>query len=435
MKKRIWKIWLALVVCLVIVAPVWARIITVEVTGVVEGVATHGGLALDGSVVIGSIMTGTTTYDTDTPDQHPNVLYGEYELISISMTVGNYTFTHDPMSSTSAFFEVHILSSNSYSYGLRSRDPRFDGTIYINGLPKTSEDLDWQYSGLHLMQLVYPDSIITDELPTSFPDISTFTRERYFGVGIDSPSEVPGFAIWGEITSLTVVPEPATTYYVDALNGDDDNDGLSPETAFATIQKSIDSAVNGDTILVAPGTYTGPGNRDIDFYGLAITVRSESGPENCIIDCNGSDANPHRGFYFHSDEDANSILAGFTITNGYGLKDRKFAGLMRSVGGAIFCDASSPTIANCIISGNSAERVGGGIYCEHSSPTITNCTISGNWVTWEWATGGGIYCWNASSDITNCIISSNSAGRGGGICCDHSSLMINHCIIGRIGNR
>ncbi len=48
-------------------------------------------------------------------------------------------------------------------------------------------------------------------------------------------------------------------------------------------------------MLVADGIYTGEGNRDIDFLGKAITVRSENGPESCIIDCQGSEADPHRG--------------------------------------------------------------------------------------------------------------------------------------------
>lgn len=51
-----------------------------------------------------------------------------------------------------------------------------------------------------------------------------------------------------QVTPLT------TVYYVNALTGNDANDGLSPETAFATIQRAIDTTQDGDTVVVAPGT-------------------------------------------------------------------------------------------------------------------------------------------------------------------------------------
>jgi hypothetical protein len=88
-------------------------------------------------------------------------------------------------------------------------------------------------------------------------------------------------------------------------------DGSADYTA---IHAGIDAASNGDTVLVADGTYTGAGNRDIDFLGKAITVKSAGGPENCIIDCEGSPSDQHRGFYFHNGEGPDSVLDGFTIT-------------------------------------------------------------------------------------------------------------------------
>ncbi len=183
---------------------------------------------------------------------------------------------------------------------------------------------------------------------------------------------------------------------------------------YPTIQQAIDAAYDGDTVIVADGTYTGEGNRDIDFLGKAITVRSESGPNNCVIDCNSTEGKSHKGFYFHTAEDTNSVLEGFTITNGFG------------PGGGILCLNSSPLINNCTITGNSSEYDSGGICFENSSAIITNCTISNN----SAREGGGISCFQSSVVITNCTISDNSAEDiGGGIFCYNSSPRITDCTL------
>ncbi|UCC21830.1 MAG: hypothetical protein JSW23_08440, partial [Planctomycetota bacterium] len=181
---------------------------------------------------------------------------------------------------------------------------------------------------------------------------------------------------------------------------------------FDSIQEAIDASDYRDIVIVQQGTYTGLGNRDIDFRGLAITVRSTN-PNNpnvvaaTVIDCQGSELEPHRGFYFHNSEDTDSILDGLTITNGY-VSDS----WPDDSGGGIICYYnSSPTIKNCIVTNNTAEHHGGGIYSYSSSPTLINCMFNVNSAGWN---GGGMHNGPSSPNLINCIFTKNTSGSYGG---------------------
>ncbi|MHC4154165.1 MAG: right-handed parallel beta-helix repeat-containing protein [Planctomycetota bacterium] len=206
---------------------------------------------------------------------------------------------------------------------------------------------------------------------------------------------------------------------------------LHVPSEYSTIQAAIDAAMPSDTVIVADGIYTGPGNRDIDFKGKAITVRSENGPFNCTIDCGGSSTEPHRGFRFHSGEGSTAVVSGFTITNGYGPDEA--AVWSDPAGGAIYCQDSDPTISRCIITGNSSGccGAGAGIACVRSSLTIRDCIISGNGPA---RYGGGVWFRESGPMISHCTVTGNTAA--GGIWCHHlTTATISHCILwGNIGS-
>jgi len=200
---------------------------------------------------------------------------------------------------------------------------------------------------------------------------------------------------------------------------------------YPTIQAGIDAARTDDIVLVADGTYTGDGNKNLDFKGKAITVRSKNGPESTIIDCEGSGS----GFYFHSHENIGAVVKGFTIKNGdsSGIYcDNNSSPLIEGniitnnsasqYGGGISCfNNSFPTIQDNEITYNSASQYGGGISCSNnSSPTIQNNEIAYNLAN---SYGGGIGCYYYSSPtIQNNKITYNSASPyGGGIGCHFSS--------------
>ena len=195
---------------------------------------------------------------------------------------------------------------------------------------------------------------------------------------------------------------------------------------YPTIQAAVNASRNGDIVLVADGIYTGNGNRDIDYKGKAITVRSENGPENCIIDCQATSSDPHRGFYFNNSEDRKSIVDGFTIKNGF----QDGSGWLNVTGAGIICWQTSPTIKNCVISQCSAWG-GAAIYCSNwNNPnvgsSITNCVIKNN------TSGaiGAIGFKDSTAVISDCEIIDNISSSGG-IDFERTNIVIENCYIAR----
>jgi|GEM_PF-511419 len=189
------------------------------------------------------------------------------------------------------------------------------------------------------------------------------------------------------------------------------------------IQAAIDSSSHGDTVLVAAGTYTGDGNRDLDFGGRNIIMLAEDGPETTIIDCEGTSLEPHRGLSFHRGEDTTAVVDGFTIRNGYG---PVIYGA--SHGGGILCDfASSPIIRNCVFENNQAGY-GGGLCLVKCAIRVYNCVFKNN----SAQEGGGVFSIIAQGEILleNCFFYGNEAiNNGGAVSSLFSSMVIENATL------
>ncbi len=254
---------------------------------------------------------------------------------------------------------------------------------------------------------------------------------------------------------------PATTYVVRP-------DGTGD---FPTIQAAIDAAVNGDTIELTNGSFTGDGNRDISVVGKAITIRSQSGdPENCIIDCQGVGWGIYLGW-----TTGRSKLEGFMVTRGQadsggGVTDDSYPGadiadcifyrnsaafvgggvmsrgeaaaLVRckfvenssgEFAGGFFSGSNGPTHAtldDCQFIGNTASRFGGAVFLDAVYPmregSIRNCTFVGNR---SLGRGGAVYVTSQSPTIEHCTFAYNAAATGGVVDCPWSAPTIRNSII------
>lgn len=198
---------------------------------------------------------------------------------------------------------------------------------------------------------------------------------------------------------------------------------------YLTISEGIAAAGEGDTVLVAPGVYTGAANCNIDFAGTNRVLTSVAGPESTVIEVAGVGGSAIR---FQSDEDTTAVYRGFTIIH---------------ADTAVAIDSASPVIDECVIrdpinyvnkvgifcrfSGaiirrtqflwntGSCERVG--LECEFGpGPTVSHCTFS--------TYGQGIRSAHCSPSVRDCQFLECSASGSSGASCYDGSPVFEDCV-------
>ncbi|MBP7051627.1 MAG: S8 family serine peptidase [Phycisphaerae bacterium] len=191
------------------------------------------------------------------------------------------------------------------------------------------------------------------------------------------------------------------------------------------IQEAVDSAANGDTIIISAGVYSG----SINLRGKQIRLTSTNPDDpavvaQTVIDCGASG----RALIFNSGEGPDTIITGITIMNGATLQEP---------GAAVYIGAGcSPTFINVMISNSAVSfSSGGAVYIgANANPTFTNVQID-NCHAWNAivvdtgqpfgaGSAGAVYIHTGSRPtFTNCSFTNCTAlGYGGAIYCGPDGL-------------
>ncbi len=207
-----------------------------------------------------------------------------------------------------------------------------------------------------------------------------------------------------------------------------------------TIQAGIDAAVDGDTILLADGTYTGEGNLDLEGLEKGILLTSENGREFCVID--GGDDETVRIMEIIIPSDPFPVISGISFKRGgkYALlldaeinfvdclfEDNQF--------GIIYSGQNQALFQNCIFRNNSATYESP-IYCPHSSTVFDNCLFTGNFnFNNPYFYAGALYISSKADQadsgpiVRNCTFRENYAEYGAGAVEGSSGdLVIENCL-------
>lgn len=191
-----------------------------------------------------------------------------------------------------------------------------------------------------------------------------------------------------------------STLYVDAVNGNDANDGSSEGEAFRTLAAAMNAADYADTVIALPGTYDAgtmvPSQAQSCYTAVptlparvvvkgGVTLESRDGAEATIIKGAASTSSGRsdgcgdgavRGVFLC----VGATLRGFTVTGGRTLYQSTMS--IDNLGGGV-CGAYDSTdgssmqwrglVENCIISNNFARTGGGAQY-----GTYRSCRFIGN---------------------------------------------------------
>ncbi len=195
---------------------------------------------------------------------------------------------------------------------------------------------------------------------------------------------------------LADLARPAA-WYLDPT-GDDLTGTGAPEAPFRSLVHAIAAATGGDSLLLAPGLYTGDGQHDMIVQGLALDIIGLAGSDSTTIDLDSLGM----GFTFLDAPLDSSRLNGLTIRGGLG-----------DVGTALRLKHGFFSVMDCVFADNAAEEDGGAVYVHPDAvASLEDCRFTGNQSE---DNGGAVYV-STGADImvSRCAFGDNLADEEGG---------------------
>jgi hypothetical protein len=241
--------------------------------------------------------------------------------------------------------------------------------------------------------------------------------------------------------SLLIATAHGATLHVNWAGGAD----------YTAIEPAVAAAADGDTVLVAPGTYTGAANRGVWVNSQNVVLRSQGDASNTIIDCEDQGWAITIWGSAPGDIDTTSIIEGFTFRGGVDANGPNDGGaaiecyngspIVRScvfeanhgsAGGAIKLTSSEARVRDCIFRGNGAAS-GGAVLVTLSvnpdwAPRIERCLFYDNTAT---TAGGAFWCYAGETVLRGCTVVRCAAPSGAGIQINGSpnATLVERCIV------
>ena len=213
---------------------------------------------------------------------------------------------------------------------------------------------------------------------------------------------------------------------------------------YATIQAAVDACLPGDSVLVAPGDYSGSGNVNIILPGFDVSIIGVGGSIETNLAC----ANSARGFLIRGNESAGTLIQGFTVSDAKGigtgttagggvrvdgaaatLRDLRFTNAYTTTWGSglYFNESEGSVVEDVVVEGGRARDFGGGVAVNRSSVSFRRLQVLANISDDD---GGAAYLFDSQVDFVSCsFVANGCGGDAGGILLEGGETSLTNCLV------